>query len=228
MEKYQENIIPATNQNALNYYVHKEGSGVRVLFVGNSITKHAPKPEIGWTNDCGMAASSIDKDYVHILERRIGKMDPDAAFALLQVASYECGFFTDDPSVKYRVPADFRPDIAIFFFGANVDKAYDTMENPPKTFETAVEELRNTLDTGTTSFYISDGFYIRPVLDAEKKRVAKKHGDCSVSMEDIRSRDDSHGRFNHPGDLGMQLIADRFFESMEKDLENRIQAAKER
>ena len=26
----------------------------KVLFLGNSITRHAPKPEIGWTSDGGM------------------------------------------------------------------------------------------------------------------------------------------------------------------------------
>ena len=28
----------------------------KILFVGNSITKHAPKADINWLNDCGMAA----------------------------------------------------------------------------------------------------------------------------------------------------------------------------
>ena len=35
-------------------------------------------------------------------------------------------------------------------------------------------------------------------------------------MEDIRARKDAHGRFNHPGDLGMELIAERFWQHIEK------------
>ena len=35
-------------------------------------------------------------------------------------------------------------------------------------------------------------------------------------MEDIRARKDTHGRFNHPGDLGMKLIAERFWQHIEK------------
>ena len=35
-----------------------------------------------------------------------------------------------------------------------------------------------------------------------------------MNLEDIRNREDAHGRYNHPGDLGMQLIADRFWEKM--------------
>ncbi len=45
--------------------------GPRVLFVGNSITLHGPRPQIGWTNNWGMAASARDKDYVHLLQKRI-------------------------------------------------------------------------------------------------------------------------------------------------------------
>jgi len=41
----------------------------KVLFFGNSITRHAPKADIGWTGDWGMAASSRDKDYVHLVHR---------------------------------------------------------------------------------------------------------------------------------------------------------------
>ena len=42
-------------------------SGFGALFVGNSLTKCRPKPDIGWTNDCGMAASASENDYVHLL-----------------------------------------------------------------------------------------------------------------------------------------------------------------
>ena len=45
--------------------------GLRVLFLGNSITLHAALPEIGWTNVWGMAASAAEKDYVHLVTRGI-------------------------------------------------------------------------------------------------------------------------------------------------------------
>ena len=44
----------------------------RYLFLGNSITLHGPAENIGWKGNWGMAASSADKDYVHLLLARIG------------------------------------------------------------------------------------------------------------------------------------------------------------
>ena len=215
MDRFQENIVPAESQNKGCYFEVTAGEGLRVLFVGNSITKHGIKPDIGWNRDCGMAASSLEKDYVHLLAARIIRRQPDAAIRILQVAEYERNFPHMEAAAAYADAAAFRPDIVLFFFGANVDPAYDGQQTHTRSFGQAVEELRQTLDTGATRFVISQGFYVRPVLDAEKEAVAARHGDIFVHMEDIRSREDTHGDFNHPGDIGMQAIADRFWSVME-------------
>jgi hypothetical protein len=84
--------------------------------------------------------------------------------------------------------------------------------------------MRNLLSNdGKAKVYISEGFYIRPVLDAEKKAVAEKYGDTFISMDDIRTREDTHGQFNHPGDLGMELIANRFFEAIEPEVKRLVE-----
>ena len=45
--------------------------------------------------------------------------------------------------------------------------------------------------------------------------MAEQFGDTWVSLDGIGTRADTHGRFNHPSDLGMQLIADAFWAKME-------------
>lgn len=218
MKDFQENIIPAANQNDRSVYIH-DNTGLRIVFAGNSITKHAPKPEVGWTNDCGMAASSTENDYVHLVLEKIREYDKNVAWCIAQVADFERGFFKHTAAYGYQSAADFGADIVIMFFGANVSKDYDTMENPPKTFGEAFEDMRNLLsNNGKAKVYISEGFYIRPVLDAEKKAVAEKYGDTFIKMDDIRSREDTHGMFNHPGDLGMKEIAERFWEHIEPEV----------
>ena len=55
--RFQENPVPAIGQNAEDMRAFDPGKGPRILFVGNSITLHGPRPEIGWTDNRGMAAT---------------------------------------------------------------------------------------------------------------------------------------------------------------------------
>lgn len=111
---------------------------------------------------------------------------------------------------------EFKPDVIVLFFGANVPQAYDAGKLPTaRSFGDAVDALRTYLDPeGKALVLVSQGFYKRPRLDAEKEAVAKRHGDVFVRMEDLWDMKEAHGRYNHPGDLGMQLIADRFWSKM--------------
>lgn len=216
-DKYQVNVVPAVNQVRRSYETfgaNPAQASRRVLFIGNSITRHSPKPSIGWTNDCGMAASSVAKDYVHVCAALLERELPGGAYGLVNVAgSFERSFMTSDwtPERHFAELKEFRPDVVVMFFGANVPKTYDQdPSTASRRFGTAVEALARYLDTGHTRFFISEGFYIRPVLDAEKKSAAERLGATFVVMNDLRRRDDTHGKFNHPGDLGMSLIAERF------------------
>ncbi len=219
-DDFQANPVPALGQNAKNQTVFDATKkGPRVLFVGNSITLHGPRPTIGWTNNWGMAASALDKDYVHLLQKKIVAVQPEAQCCLLQVAgSIERSFYKPDWNCEksFKWARAFKPDVIVLFFGANVPKDYDAGKlESPRTFGAAVDAFVEYLNPdGKALVLISEGFYDRPKLDAEKAAVAKKRGCVFVDMKDIRARKDSHGRYNHPGDLGMQLIADRFWEQM--------------
>ena len=66
----KKNTVDPQNQlytrNRVNI-LNPAGKGIRVLFAGNSITRHGPKEEIGWYGDYGMAASCEENDYVHVM-----------------------------------------------------------------------------------------------------------------------------------------------------------------
>lgn len=219
MKDLQRNDVPATNQVKKSVFIH-ENSGIRILFAGNSITKHSPRPAMGWHNDCGMAASDIDRDYVHLLLEKIREYDKNAAWAIAQVGGYEANLFNGaTPKDNYGEASDFNADIIIMFYGANTPKEYDTTENPSRTFGEAYEEMRNFLDkSGNAKFLHLEGFYIRPKLDAEKQAICQKYGDTWVSLDGIGNREDTHGRFNHPNDLAMQIIADKIWEKLKKNI----------
>ncbi|MBQ4556020.1 MAG: SGNH/GDSL hydrolase family protein [Clostridia bacterium] len=216
MKDLQRNDVPATNQVKKSVFIH-ENTGIRILFAGNSITKHSPRPAMGWENDCGMAASDINHDYVHLLLERIKQYDKNVAWAIAQVGGYEANLLNGaKPADNHSEAADFDADIIIMFYGANTPKEYDQMTDPPRTFASAYEEMRCFLDKNATAKFLhGQGFYVRPKLDEEKKKICDKYGDAWVSLGDIGTREDTHGRFNHPSDLGMQIIADAFWEKME-------------
>lgn len=220
----QENNVPAANQNRCDFFNLKDGSGVRVMFVGNSITKHGIKESIGWYNDCGMAASEEKCDYVHRLMEKISEKDNDAAFSVLQVANFEREFPVFDIEKEYKQAKKFAPDIVIMFFCANVNREYDAAENPKEkfkvTFGERYEELRNWLKVKDTTVIIhSQGFYSRPKLDSEKKNVADKYNDNWIELDDFSQTEEVRDpRFNHPNDLGMEKIADRFWDTIKNYL----------
>ena len=95
MEQIEKNTVKAENQLRRNQYItyiNPDGKGKRFLAVGNSITRHGVKHDIGWHNDWGMAASNIERDYVHILYRALSERYTDAVLCITQVATWEREF----------------------------------------------------------------------------------------------------------------------------------------
>ena len=212
INKLQKNIVPAADQLDKPIFFNGNGEKLRIMFVGNSITKHRPKPEIGWNNDCGMAASCTENDYVHQFLKKVREeYSTDISWAIVGAPNFERNLDPEAIDTYYDIAKDYNPDIMIMFFGANVPHEYDQEKIHRFKFGDSYEALRNYLAGDNTLVFHSEGFYIRPVLDNDKKEVAKKYGDTYISIDDIRKRVDTHGQFNHPNDLGMQEIAERFW-----------------
>lgn len=219
MRDFQENIISAVNQNSEHFYTYGSGA-FKVMFVGNSITKHRPISE-NWNRDCGMWASSPEKDYVHQLIKTMEKeLNREIAYSIVTAADFERQFDTVSIEELYKGAVSYNPDIMIMFFGANVPKEYDNSAN--NEFGKAYEKLRNYLKSDKTLVFHSQGFYIRPVLDKEKESVAKKYGDTFINIENIRNREETHGLCNHPNDLGMKEIADKFWTAIKLKIKTTV------
>ena len=196
-----------------------EGSGTRVMFVGNSITLHGKRPEIGWNNEWGMAASAKEKDYVHLLEERIKERDPDAAFCICQVAEWERRYKEGgDVLSKYEMARFFGADLIILRFIENVPSGgYDS-----EVFIRELDSLVNYLNgRGDAKLVISTGFWKHPG-DGDLRKYAKEKGIPCVELGDL-GEDDSMkakglfehaGVANHPSDKGMGAIAERIMKAI--------------
>lgn len=217
MNQLEKNTVKAVNQLPESQYVSfptRQNDGARVLFVGNSITRHGPKPDIGWTHDWGMAASARAQDYVHQTMRRIADHGVRACACIAQVAAWERQYADGRALLPlYETARAFRPDFIV----------WRAIENcPAAQFDDAAfrDNLRALIDylnadgharvIWTTSFWHHTG-------DDAIRAAARARGEALVELGDLGEQDAmkavglfAHGGVaNHPGDAGMQEIAAR-------------------
>lgn len=190
------------------------GKGIRVMFVGNSITLHGILPEIGWYNDFGMAASVKEKDYVHLLEADIRKLDPEAAFCICQVAGWESNYKNGSEKLSlYDEARKFCADVIVLRFIENVKKK----DYEADVFLRELDILVKHLDgSGKAKMVITTGFWNHPG-DGDIRTYAKENGIPCIELGDLGEDDrmkaiglfEHKGVANHPGDEGMKAIAER-------------------
>lgn len=222
MSQIEKNTVNAKGQlkkTEFVTFINPEGAGKRVMFVGNSITRHGVLPEIGWNNDFGMAASSVDNDYVHIVAKEYSNKNPDAAYCICQVAEWETQYKNGDKTLElFEMARNFDADIIIM----------RAVENCPATdfdeelFIEKYEELISYLNPSKKAeVIVTTSFWKHKASDALCK-IAEKNGYPLVKLEDL-GEDESmkaiglfkhSGVANHPGDKGMRTIAQRILQKL--------------
>ena len=130
MSNLEKNTVSAQAQVQNNVEIVQRGGTYKVLFVGNSITRHAPKPEIGWFGDWGMAASAKNKDYVHLvvkyLEERLSAID----YAIVNCATWERQYYEKTPC-EWATARNFGADVIVVRLGENMWNAKDAFFTIP-------------------------------------------------------------------------------------------------
>lgn len=222
MEQIDKNTVKAENQVKKAEFVtfeRQSGKGQRILFVGNSITFHGKKPDIGWYHSCGMAASCKEKDYVHLLIARVLEKNPEAAFCICQAAEWErCYKSGGDKLPLYEQARAFHADIIIMRVVENCRKeGFDA-----EAFEKGYEGLIDFLEGGRqVQLILTTGFW-HHVGDDTIRKIALRKEAALVELGDLGEDDrmkaiglyGHDGVANHPGDSGMQEIAERIFKHL--------------
>lgn len=217
MDSIKKNTVSSKNQlkgKGPCFFINENGTGLRVLFVGNSITLHGILEEIGWHNQCGMAASSVENDYVHLCIEEIKKTYPDAAFAIAQVAEWERDYINGTAHLDdYSLAREFNPDIIIMRCIENCNWQNFSHE----VFKREYKELINYFNlSGKANVIITEGFWKHPG-NSDIKVVSEEMGQPFVALEDLGENDamkaigeyEHGGVQQHPNDRGMKNIADR-------------------
>lgn len=223
----RKNTVSSANQlpesSCVKYY--GEGGHPRVMFVGNSITRHGPKSDIGWNFDHGMAASSPEKDYVHLLMKETKKLFPEASFCVVQAAAWERDLLGCPLEEKFPSVYLFAPDTLIYRIGENVP--LDGFDRD--VMKRGIKRLLGYLASGNPKCKIvfTTNFWANPEKDAAIREYAAENG-CEAPIElgdlgnDPKYRADGlfehSGVAHHPGDLGMKTIAERVFPKLSEKL----------
>jgi lysophospholipase L1-like esterase len=189
----------------------------RILFVGNSITLHGAKASIGWTNTCGMAASAPEKDYVHIVTRAVGTTTGTAPVTMVQnIADFERRYETYDLA-QLKKALDFKADTIIVAIGENVP-AIASEEAKAKFKASVLKLLKAMKGSNNPTIIVRSSFWQNKAKDEILKQACQEAGGVFVDISGL-SKDESHfarsersyahsGVAAHPGDKGMQAIAD--------------------
>lgn len=222
MDAIKKNTVPAENQMArqeMIFFEKPQGKGKRILFVGNSITVHGLKPEIGWFGDnFGMAASKKEKDYVHLMINEITKKDPEATFCVCQAVDWERNYKTGNEVLStYEKARDFCADVMIMRLIENCPvEAFDR-----NAFAAQYKGFIDYLNfNGNAKIILTTGFWKHPG-DEMILQIGKESGYSSVYLGELGEdpamkalgKFEHEGVANHPGDAGMKRIAEMLLDA---------------
>ena len=210
----EKNTVPAENQLPKQEEITFAGepeAEVKIALGENSTTRHAPSEELGWHGDWCMAASGEEKDYVHRVLAGLRDRGWRASACICNASRWEkcCGEGFD--LRRYEAVREYEPDYLILRL----------VENCPaegfcgQRFERAYEELVDYLRGEHTRVILTTGFWKHPG-DKVILEIAKRRGYPVAYLGELgeQERMKAVGRFTHtgvaahPGDLGMEQIAE--------------------
>lgn len=198
----------------------KEKTTVKnVVVYGNSITKHGIAKDLWW-GEWGMAATEREKDFCHLLQKRLGK---DAKVDAVNVGGWERDLNSslDEYFGKYITP---ETEAVVVRLGENVTK--------PELLEEKADEMLTYLKSKTKAKIIMTGnFWKNGVKEKALHHAAAKHGIPFLRLDDLDrdsykekmggkvAGDDGQiheiiheGVAAHPNDKAMEEIARRIYQ----------------
>lgn len=192
---------------------------MKIVYLGNSITLHGIAHDIGWHWEWGMAASALEKDYVHVLNRRIEeKTGEPVAYKVANIADFErdpenfdLSFFQD-----FR---DWQPDVIILRICENTPA--DKIEAFGNAYPQLIRYLQEGSAPGKVQIYAVGAFWQDDKKEAYIRDAGKMPGVTYVSLAHLHSTDyqaiglfEHAGVAGHPSDKGMAAIAEAILAAM--------------
>lgn len=205
-----------------------DAQSISILCVGNSILAHGPSESIGWSGSWGMAASSKDKDYFHLLQQKVADAGyENVTWSSVGVAPLERAI---DKRMDYDYASEINsmlapsvtkalPDVVIFQIGENVN------QDPTRaSYELALTKLAEYCMSVNPDVQI---IFCKPFWDGTAlcmgaQNAAINLGFTYADLAQFNTNDNKAtglfehaGVANHPGDKGMANIAEEIFKQLD-------------
>ena len=196
----------------------------KILFVGNSITKHGPKADIDWHGNWGMAATSEEKDYVHVVTKALAvKHGATPTIMVKNVADFERAHVGYDIAGKFTDAAAFRADLIVLCIGENV-AALKTPEAQAKYQEQVTALLKTLRSNPKAQIVVRSSFWANTAKDTAMRQACETVGGTFVDISALSKDEKNYARSerpykhagvaNHPGDRGMVAIAEEIVKAV--------------
>lgn len=218
----EKNTVPAQNQLAAGTQIafeHRGSGGIKIAFIGNSITRHGPAPALGWQGDWGMAASCREKDYVHRVLDGLWDQGLPVRGCICNASQWERGYDRGFDLSFFDPVRAFQPDILVMRVVENCPIG----DFQPKAFEEAYKSLIGYIKTARTKVILTTSFWRHPG-DGAIQAVAGKFEYPCIYLGELGEQDtmkavgkfDHTGVAAHPGDAGMAYIAHAIMEKIKE------------
>ncbi|MFO1483378.1 MAG: SGNH/GDSL hydrolase family protein [Verrucomicrobiaceae bacterium] len=196
----------------------------KVLFLGNSITKHGPKKDIDWSGNWGMAASAEAKDYVHVFTKALTERQGDAPEILVKnIADFERAHQGYDFATKLKEAIDFNADLIVLAIGENVP-GLKTAEEKTQLQADVTALLKSLQGTRKPTILVRSCFWANVAKDEALRGACDAVGGVYVDLSALSADKSLYGRAerefknagvaNHPGDKGMAAIAEALMKAL--------------
>ncbi|MFA6546632.1 MAG: SGNH/GDSL hydrolase family protein, partial [Limisphaerales bacterium] len=198
---------------------------LKLLILGNSITRHGPKPDIGWSGNWGMAASTEDKDFAHLVVRGLGKTAGAAPEVMIEnIAEFEQQYAKYD-AAKLKDASGFGADMIVVAIGENVPGL--NSDEAKVQFADSLRKLLQALKTDKhPTLVVRSCFWPNQAKDQVLKQVCQEMGGIFVDIGQLGKVESNYARSErkfshngvaaHPGDRGMQAVADAILDAINK------------
>ena len=225
-KEFLNNKVNPENQTSFPFLIFGDEKELsfKIMFIGNSITLHERKDDIGWYKECGMAASDINHDYVHLVYKALKEKYPLVNACVLNGGFWEKDYLNESKlKTIIDVVEDYKPDLLVIRIGENFNKEMLVdKESPYIAFNSLISESKK----HSKRIIVSSMFWAHPVIDMAIKKASQNNNVEYVFLSDIgeNRKYAAYDQYKnnaiycgHPGDLGMQVIADRFLQTIFKD-----------